>query len=355
MNRFIKIFICISLVISIVLISIYKKDEFFEIKGTVISSFVNKDTNQTHLIMLDEQQKQIQIILDKDTTISSLFENINKNELVNGEVKDIKVSVLYNEKPKKITDDDGTKTKSYNAKTITIIAVFSENVKQLSDGTWLDMWEFSNRKIFCLKNGTELLSESNPLIFTSDNESNIVSNLNPKAQESVNTFFSNQIPLYNLNDELEIAYNIYKTHNENYSTAILSQSIYQSYSNEKIVYFIDEVVKPLSNKESTIINKGYAFNMETGELIQNNKLFCVPEKVAIKTILDLSKIQDNILLKEMETAFNFDNIVFYETNLQISFPAGSLPSQNTSNTISIGIEYSDLINILYDWAIPKQL
>ena len=356
MNKFIKIFLFIFLIISIVVMIIYKRDEASEIKGTVIYSFVNKDTNQTQLVMLDEQQKQVYIVLDNGTSIFSWFEHPNKNDVLNGNFKNIRVSVLYNENPKNITTDDGIKIKVYNAKVITIDAVFTENVTRLSNGTWIDMWDLSSQKIFCLKNGAELLCETNHLDFVSTNGGDLISSLNPKAQQNINIFFSEKIPLYNLNTELENAYNLYKMRDENkdYSTAILSQNIYQSYSNEKIVYFITEVVKSFSYQESTIINKGYSFNKETGELIPNNELFCVPEEVAIKTILDLSKIKDTILLKEMETAFNFDNIILSEPAIQISFPAGSLPSQKTSNTIYIGIEYSDLKNILYDWAIPKQ-
>ncbi len=357
MKKNIKMFFIIAIIICIIIMLIYDRDEISGIKGTVVSSFIDTNTNQTQLVMINEQEKQVYISIDDNTSINSCFEHPNKDDIINGDFKNIKISVLYNQKPTKITNDDGVKTKIYHAKSIMIEAVLTENVKQLSDGTWIDMWDLSSRKIFCLKNGKELLCETNPLTYVSDTGIDYMSSLSPEAQQNINTYFSSQWLLYDLDYELEKSYTIYKEHSEEkyYYATMLSQNIYQAYSTDKLIYFITEIVKPLDYQEHDTINIGTAFNKETGEIIPNSELFCVPKETAIKAILDASKISDTSLKNEIKTAFNFDNIIFNQTEMIIIFPAGSLTNQEIYYTMSISLEYSDIKDILYDWAIPKQI
>ena len=73
----------------------------------------------------------------------------------------------------------------------------------------------------------------------------------------------------------------------------------------------------------------------------------------VKSALEpfLTKIKDTKLLLEMENAIKADSIILFPEYLQINFPQGVLPSQVNSHTIAI--EYSDLDNLMYSWAIPN--
>lgn len=56
------------------------------------------------------------------------------------------------------------------------------------------------------------------------------------------------------------------------------------------------------------------------------ELFSCSEEEAKKAILDIAGIRDPILREEIEAAFKPEYIILFTDNLEVSFPAETLPS-----------------------------
>lgn len=101
------------------------------------------------------------------------------------------------------------------------------------------------------------------------------------------------------------------------------------------------------------IRIGTAFNKNTGESIDIWDLFSLPKKEVFQQLMAVSYIEDTDFIAEMESAMKSEYIIFFPNHLEINFPQGTLPSQEHS--YGIGIEYGDLKDLLYDWAIPYSI
>ena len=80
-------------------------------------------------------------------------------------------------------------------------------------------------------------------------------------------------------------------------------------------------------------------------------LFNLPKENPQKKLLSLSRITDEALLKEMQSALKPEYIALFPDNLEITFPRGTLPSQEHS--FSIGFDYDDLQGLIQSWAVPQ--
>ncbi len=227
----------------------------------------------------------------------------------------------------------------------------------LSDGTNVDIIKNSGSTSYLLSDGTELLRVKNP-----SGPDNVIAggtdnfnDLSETAQASVLAYYSRQGLLYDVNEVLEQAYADYQ-HTENkdeFTSYMLSQEISPSASNERILYFITSVYFPIDSQNGQEVCLGAAFDRETGNHINNWELFSCSEEEAKQTLLDIAQIQNSPLREEMEAAFSPEYLTFFADNLEISFPAGTLPNQE--NCYILGLDYDKkLCRILNDWAIPKQ-
>lgn len=232
-----------------------------------------------------------------------------------------------------------------------------ETSLNLSDGTNVDIIKNSGSISYMLSDGTELLRVKNP-----SGPDNVIvggtanfNDLSETAQASVLAYYSRQGLLYDANEVLEQAYADYQ-HTENkdeFTAYMLSQEISPSASNERILYFITSVYFPIDSQNGQEVRLGAAFDRETGNRINNWELFSCSEEEAKQTLLDIAQIKNSPLREEMESAFSPEYLTFFADNLEISFPAGTLPSQE--NCYILGLDYDkELCRILNDWAIPQQ-
>ena len=173
-------------------------------------------------------------------------------------------------------------------------------------------------------------------------------------QSNILSYYINQGLLYDVNIELERAYTDYKnTENKSgFSSYFLLQDSAPASSNEKVMYFLTSVTFPIDGNHGYEMRLGAAFNRETGKHICNWELFSCSEEEVKQAILDIAGITDTVLRAEMEAAFKFEHIILFTDNLEVSFPAGTLPSQE--HGYFLGLDYDDdLCKILNEWAIPK--
>ena len=158
--------------------------------------------------------------------------------------------------------------------------------------------------------------------------------------------------LYDVEVELEHAYKDYLENPEEFDSYYVAQTISPSASNEKMLWYLTSVMLPLNETSGQEIRLGAAFDRETGEHISNFELFTCPEEELLQKLLDCAKLTDDDLRAEMEAAFRPEYITFFPENIEVAFPAGTLPSQEYSYMLGLDVN-EEVREILQDWAVPQ--
>lgn len=315
--------------------------------------------NCANFVIRTDTGKQFGILMSSTTYLTSYFNEVDQDQLLDGTKKDVVISIMPSGRGKSMTTADGKKLKTYIAASIHITSYLTDETLQLSDGTdiqiWKELWSYTYR----FKDRTELLEVSGSTVpdgVVMSNGDNLYK-LPKSAQKNILAFYEEQGLLYDVTKTLEQAYHSYqllKEKRQPFNAYYLSQSIYPTASSEKVMYFLTSVSFPLGGGDMDEHEFSVAFDKETGKQIKPLELFHCSKEKAIDTILDLAKLQDLTLIKEMREAFSLEHIIFYEDNMQIVFPKGSLPSEK--NGLVVSLEYSDsLCAILQPWAIPIQV
>ncbi len=322
------------------------------ISGQVIEVIPETDNESAqYIIMTDEEEKAL-IQMDQNTFVMTWVEDVDTEKFKDGEISDVKIVASYTDKGK-VTDSAGDKMDSYLADDIRIHAVLMKDAYILEDGTELDIWEQSDSANYCMKDGTELLVEQNP--YGPDNSyvgGVSLDTMAEAAQDKVLTYYQEQGLLYDVEAELERAYKDYLENPEEFDSCYVAQSISPSASNEKVIWFLTSVMLPLDESSGQEIRLGTAFDRETGEHISNFELFTCPEEELLQKLLDCEKLTDNDLRAEMEAAFRPEYITFFPENIEVAFPAGTLPSQE--HCYMLGLDLNEEVReILLDWAVPE--
>lgn len=328
------------------------------VSGQVIEFSNESDSDYTKFTILTNDGEKIGILMDGQTFVwSPLIDKIDVDAFKNGDLAGVMVSAECIGSSDSMTTSDGSKIKAYIAKKIEISAV-TENSINLSDGTDVAIWESFDFMSYQLGDGTELLRVQSAFgpdnVYVGGIEN--FDDLSENVKSKILTYYAAQGLLYDVNAELERAYADYQ-HTENkdkFSPYRLEQDTSLIASNEKVLYFMTSVYLPVTGKsgEEVEMRLGAAFERETGEYIDTWDLFSCSEEEAKQTLLDLAQITNPTLRAEMEAAFASEYLILFPDNLEVSFPAGTLPSQEYSNIL--GFDYDKkLCQILNEWAIPE--
>jgi len=225
------------------------------------------------------------------------------------------------------------------------------------DGESADLWR-NDRYTYTsyrLSDGTILLTFKDTIgpenVFVGGVES--YADLNESAQKAVSSYYDDRGLLYDTRSELEQAYNEYLACKESgieYNDLYISQDTIPTASNESIICFMTSVALPMNGQTGQEIRLGAVFDRKTGEVISNWDLFAIPETEARQWLIDAFDITDPTLRAEMEEAMKPEYIILFPQNLEVTFPQGTLKSQE--NSYSLSLEYSELQNVLHPWSIP---
>ena len=256
---------------------------------------------------------------------------------------------------------DGVSSQDFAAGTldgVTVSVVTAEEIT-LSDGTAVEIWQGSRDYRYKLADGTELLWEQQPVgpdrVHVAGQES--LDDLSPAAQEGIRTYYDSQGLLYRTYDELENAYAAYleSGRDPGFDSYMVGQETTPCASSDRVIYFLTSVTLPISGSLATEVRLGTAFDRETGAHLSPWDLFTCSEEEARQTLLDLAQPSDGTdsLRAEMEAALTPESLIFFPDHLELSFPAGTLPSQ--PQAFLAGLEYDGALgDILQDWAIPRE-
>jgi hypothetical protein len=313
--------------------------------GQVVEAFHGTDSIYTQFVLLTEENKKIGILLDEQTQVWSFIKDFDIEAFKKGKESNVSISVEYTGRNVSMKTPDNSKIKAYIAKDIQVLATFTKDKLSLSDGTSIDMCEQSNSVVYQLRDGTELLRVKTP-----SGPNNVAvggledfDDLSETAKPNVLAFYADQGLLYDVNSELERAYADYQqtTTKSEFNSYMLSQDISPTASNDRIMYFLTSVSLPVDGNNGQEMRLGAAFDRKTGKHISAWELFSCEKKEVIQTILDIAQVTDPVLRAEMEKAFSAEYIVLFQDNLEVSFPAGTLPSQE--HCYMIGLDYNEEI------------
>lgn len=329
------------------------------INGQVVEFSNESGSVDTYFVVLTDAGEKIGILIEDQTSVWSLINEIDIDAFKSGALTNTIVSVECSGSANSMTDSDGGKIKTYTAKKIEISAILMENTLSLSDGTKVNVWKGSDFLSYQLSDGTEVLRVQNPTgpdnVYVGGIES--FDDLSETVKSKILTYYETKGLLYDVNRELERAYTDYQhiESRDKFSSYWLSQDISLIASNEKVLYFMTSVYLPTSEKsgqEVQEIQLGDAFDRETGQHIDNIELFSCSEEEVGQKLLDIAQIVNSTLREEMESAFDPKYIVLFPDNLEVSFPAGTLSSQEYCYIL--GLDYDEtLCQILNDWAVPE--
>lgn len=327
-----------------------------EVSGKVIEANIDDTIGVVSFVVQTDADKDIGILMTDETYISSFADGITADEFKAGSFNEVIVSVEYENSRHSLTTKNNQEIAAYNAEQIQITDFLTGETAVLSDGTNIDIWNSSFGSAYKLQNGTELLRIHNPSgpnnVYVGGTEN--FDNLDETAQSNVLKFYDNQGLLYDVQAELDKAYDDYleKEDSSEFNSYMIRQDIVPTASNETVMYFLTSVLLPIDDNHGYEYRIGAAFDRKTGQAISNWDLFCCsPEEVKQK-ILDIAGVTDITLREEMEMAFKSEYIILFPSNLEVCFPQGTLPSQE--NSYMLGLDYDDkLCDIINQWAIPQ--
>lgn len=328
------------------------------IYGKVVD--IHQSPEATALILQTDGDKRIAVFLDDDTYVFGMDE-------IDGEAYKASphtgVALYFFPEGRKttLTTADGETLNAYHAdRYISIDAYLIQDAVTLSDGTPLDAWKTSMfSTTYQLKDGTELLREDAP----SGPENHYVvglesfDDLSEAAKSAVRQYYENQGALYDLPSELERAWEEYQEDPEGFSTHYVSQDTSPAASSQRLMYFNTNVTLPVSGDICQDYSLCAAFDRSTGENIPLADLFTCPESNIAQNLLDLAEKDGSIpnepeAKREMLTDFQMEYLCFWSDYIMLTFPAGTLPSQEYTYLVSVDYD-AGLSDILQPWAVPQ--
>lgn len=239
---------------------------------------------------------------------------------------------------------------TYEAETLV-----QENAFTFSDGKSVDRYrgeEGSDCDIYQLEDGTRLLSVGDwtfsPEWLSYDPEvEDRYENWDETVQQKISAYFEAQGTLYDVEEELTRAYEVYKKCQEDNTayddTRSLSQEdIELTFSNEKILCFRTAAHVPIPGSQTTEGREiGVIFDRMTGETFSAWELFARPET----EVKDLITKQ----LKDLESSLTPDDIkeeyfCFYPYYLSVHIPASERPGENTQSLGAV-LNYQDFTDL----------
>lgn len=327
-----------------------------QISGQIVEVNMDEKIGLTSFVVKTED-KEVGVLMTDETAVLSMAEGMDQQTFLAGEFTEIEVSVKYDASPRTLTKQGGEELVAYNAQEIDILSFLIEETRSLTDGTPVEVWKETYATVYKLKDGTELLREadsSGPAeVYVGSSES--LNDLNETVQKKISEFYEEQGLLYDLETELEVAYQDYLKNNKTsaFETHIISQDVVPTASSDSVIYFLTSVLLPIDESHGYEKRVGAAFDKETGEHISNFDLFSCDQEEILQELISISGETDQTVIKEMKQAFRPENIILFPENLEVCFEYGALPGQE--NTYLLGFDYDEeLLEMLYEWAVPKK-
>ena len=221
----------------------------------------------------------------------------------------------------------------------------------LADGTSLSVWQASFDREYCAPDGTVLLEERLGSDAADAIES--VPDLSEEAKGNILAFYEAQGILYDLPAQLESAWAAYKEEGQGFELYALGQEVNRCAENSSTLWLVTTVTLPLGGRVITEEPLCAAFDKASGEALAADDLFtCTGDELAA-ALLDAAGVTDEPRRSEMLAAFDENRVVFRPDVLEVFYPEGAVPSEETA--LILGLDYSDEVKaLLQPRALPQK-
>lgn len=221
----------------------------------------------------------------------------------------------------------------------------------LADGTCLSVWQASFDREYCAPDGTVLLEER--LSGEAADTIESVPGLTEAAKENILAFYEAQGILYDLHAQLERAWAAYSEADEGFEPYTLGQEVNLCAQNDSTLWFVTKVTLPLGGRVVTEEQFCAAFDRATGEVLAPDELFTCTGETLAAALLDAAGITDEPRRGELLAAFDESRVVFRAEALEVFYPAGAVPSEETA--LILGLDYTDEVKaLLQPRALPQR-
>lgn len=314
--------------------------------GTLASFVLEQDGKRTGVIMTENTRAW-----PRERVLGQTYEKTC--QVFQEELRDAEVTAWCVPFRMKLETAEGRIT-AYRAKSANIIGSLKRNALTLQDGTAVDILSSDPgfQWTYRLPDGTELLRARAPFddpVNACVNGDEAFGTLSDKARKKILAYYAEQKPLYDEREELEKCYAEWKKLGENYSVGYIQQNVWLTAYNEQVLYF--KTLAELPGGECADISLGAAFDRESGEKLDNWKVFAVPEEEVCRRLAEW--VYDESLWAEMAEVLKPEWIVVSEEGLTVQFPAGTLPKYwDQAYRIWVGPEKVMEAELLQPWAIP---
>lgn len=313
-------------------------------KNDITYGKVSSVTPQGSYVKLTLVGKDTVILADDDTLVYSMSDQIPYEQLLTGELVEPTITAYELKKT----------SEGYLAERIYVESALLPEAYTLSDGTKLNIRKNPPHNSYQTTEGWEILWEEDLMGPHNVSVGNLPNfdQLSPDAQEQIMAYYQEQGLLYDLDAELEKAYQDFLSmaNPANFQPYHLSQQIIPVGANETIISYVTIVTRPIDGYHVHETRCCAVFDRETGQKMDMADLFQCPEEEAGARLLSAVQMEDQKLKQEMADAFRMEYVTLQSDALEIHFPYGSLPSYDEIHIVGIG--YEDLPGILQPWAIP---
>lgn len=314
--------------------------------GTLASFVLEQDGKRTGVLMTENTRAW-----PRERVLGQTYEKTC--QVFQEELRDAEVTAWCVPFRMKLETAEGRIT-AYRAKSANIIGSLKRNALTLQDGTAVDILSSDPgfRWIYRLPDGTELLRVEAPIgdpVNACVNGDEAFGTLSDKARKKILAYYAEQKPLYDEREELEKCYAEWRELGEEFSPGYIQQNVLLTAYNRQVLYF--KSLAELPGGECADISLGTAFDRESGEKLDNWKVFTVPEEEVCRRLAEW--VYDESLWAEMAEVLKPEWIVVSEEGLTVQFPAGTLPKYwDQAYRIWVGPEKVMEAELLQPWAIP---
>lgn len=364
MKKLISVFILSALLV-FTLTACSGTDYYENLSGIVVDMEKTEDYKYPVYTIATDENHTVKVTLSESGYPYSWID-VDGECLVNGDLSSfgaVKLEVGY----------DKTKVKKSSDEIIVVDAmgideVLYKNVKTLSDGTPVDMWDSGYYVVYQLSDGTELLRDSRPkqldLIFVAST-SEAYCELSEKAQNRILEFYNEKGLLFDVMPYLEQMYGYYKEAEDKtaFNNGHLDVGIVASGANDKVVHFVVMVHNPLTAESMTESRYGVTFDRTTGEFVDFWSMFNCDQHQVKETVVgamwkEVENISDKDLKDELIKQFKPEYLTFWDDGVELSYPAGTLSGVENSYTLAskavIENCTEEIYAIMQPWAVPQQ-
>ena len=234
-----------------------------------------------------------------------------------------------------------------------------------SDGVTAEKWknekEDTRQYRYRLENGTDLLETTDVLSPEDEMDSELsgFEGLSDTAKEKVRIWYQDQGLLYDLDKELEDAYQDYlecEKSREHFTCHKVSQDVTESAENPEYMVILTAVTTPkkLHFDGGTTCNYQTAvFSRSTGDRVDIWSLFTMPEEQVKEELAKNCSIEDTTVSEQdVGPVMDQGQILLFQDYLEVWFPYGTWERQEFDK--GFGFEYDKIEGLLYDWAVPQK-